>query len=158
MKKVIFLALLLLSSWQVSVAVTPSVDVYVAGYNGNFAKLWINGIPQYLTDGTYCARANCVFVSGNDVYVAGYEENSQGKLVATLWKNGNGQRLTNGKEWAEANSVFVSGNDVYVAGNKRYEDGGDYGPVLWKNAVAQNLTDDGWGSAGAYSVFVVPRK
>jgi hypothetical protein len=38
------------------------VDVYVAGVNGNFAKLWKNGVAQNLTDGTCYAEARSVFV------------------------------------------------------------------------------------------------
>ena len=73
-----------------SVNVTNN-DVYVAGYQysgttttvtsqgsnsvegRNIAKLWKNGIATSLTDGTKAAAANSVFVSGGDVYVAGFE-------------------------------------------------------------------------------------
>lgn len=67
-------------------------DTYVVGYenpgaistpNGtggynvvgrpNIAKLWKNGVATSLTDGTKQALAYSVFVSGSDVYVAGYE-------------------------------------------------------------------------------------
>jgi len=36
--------------------------------------------------------AQCVFVSGDDVYVAGYQ-GSGTKARATLWKNGSAQQL-----------------------------------------------------------------
>ncbi|GGC49296.1 hypothetical protein GCM10011386_46990 [Parapedobacter defluvii] len=53
-------------------------DVYVAGYqmigSQSIASLWKNGIATTLTDNTVLASsANDVFVSGNDVYVAGAE-------------------------------------------------------------------------------------
>ena len=123
-------------------------DVYVSGYEINLsssswvAKLWKNGVAQNLSNGTNIAYANSVFVSGNDVYVAGTDNG-----IAKFWKNGVAQNLTNGSTTAEAHSVYVSGNDVYVAGVE-----GDYGK-LWKNEVAQNLTT-GSTASEAYSVFV----
>ena len=102
-------------------------------------RLWKNGEVQNLTNKNG-GSAHSVFVSGNDVYVAGNQNDN-----ATLWKNGVVQQLS--KQAGEANAVFVSGNDVYVAG---CEDGF---AKLWKNGIAQNLTDGkDWGCA--YSVFV----
>jgi hypothetical protein len=100
-----------------------SEDVYVAGYEKHGDKkvaiVWKNSTAQLLSDGSFDAEAHRVFVSGSNVYVAGYEKNAENKAVATVWKNGAAQRLTNGDYNAEAKSVFVLGNDVYVAG---YED------------------------------------
>jgi hypothetical protein len=49
--------------------------VFVAGYesNGivNIAKYWIDGQEIKLSDGTNNAKANSIFVSNNDVYIAG---------------------------------------------------------------------------------------
>ena len=39
----------------------------------NIARLWINGAPQNLTDGTRNASANSVFVSGGNLYAAGQQ-------------------------------------------------------------------------------------
>jgi len=93
-----------------------------------------------------------------DVFVAGAID---GKAV--LWKNGVAHYLTDGKRNAEALSVFVYRNNVYAVG---YENSGQIGgqiggdqtvyytvAKLWKNGVAQNLTD-GTRYAEAYSVFV----
>ena len=91
-------------------------DVFVAGYDGNHAVLWKNGVAQYLTDGTEEAWANSVFVSGRDVYVVGAERTAEGYKVAKFWKNGEAQNFTDGTRHAEAYSVFVSGNSVYVGG------------------------------------------
>ena len=130
--------------------------VYVAGYeykqlNNNtnqtvvVAKLWKNGVAQNLTTGVNNAYAYSVHVSGNDVYVAGYERNAENRGIAKLWKNGVAQNLTDGTAHAVARSVFVSGNNVYVAGNE--------GGVarLWRNGVKQDLLII---NSEAHSVFV----
>ncbi len=55
-----------------------NAHVYVAGYesNGtnNVAKYWIDGQEIKLSDGTSSAFATSIFVSGNDVYIAGSED------------------------------------------------------------------------------------
>ena len=139
-------------------------DVYVVGYGYyeyyqlRYAVLWKNGVVQYLSSDYRRAIATSVFVSGSDVYVAGQES-----CEAILWKNGVAQNLdfVNQYECSGAHSVFVSGSDVYVAGFETsdvYIQGinvGYYGLFarLWKNGVAQNLTD-GTARAEATSVFV----
>ncbi|MDR1895697.1 MAG: Ig-like domain-containing protein, partial [Prevotellaceae bacterium] len=130
-------------------------DVYVAGYalgervgehviKNTALRLWKNGVIQPMFDDTKNAWANSVFVSDNDVYVAGYEMNANDTMVATLWKNGVAQPLTDGTNHAEAYSVYVSGNDVYVVGDIAFV------ATLWINGVAQTLVD----GFAALSVYV----
>ena len=113
--------------------------VYVAGGSNG---IWKNGVRQNLTGNTQYASSSSVFVSNNNVYVAGTD---YGKAI--LWKNGVIQNLTIGSGNSYANSVFASGNNVYVVGL----DNGQ--AVLWKNGEIQNLTN-GVTSSSAYSVFV----
>jgi hypothetical protein len=131
-------------------------DVYAAGWvgaafceedNANRATLWKNGAVEWQSLNK--SDAYSVFVSGNDVYVAGCETYSTSEAV--LWKNGTIQRLALGENYVYARSVFVHGGDVYVGGYK--------GTVanyarLWKNGISQQLT----GADGHYihSVFVRP--
>ena len=68
----------------------PVIEVYVAGYELNtagkqVAKVWKNGVVTALTNGQQHAIANSVYVSGNDVFLAGYQSNG-GTYVATLWE------------------------------------------------------------------------
>ncbi|MDR2087431.1 MAG: T9SS type A sorting domain-containing protein [Dysgonamonadaceae bacterium] len=127
-------------------------DVYVAtSYYDEHrqATLWKNGEVTNLTNGTSSSSALSVFVSGNDVYVAGYEYNSNGtKSTAKIWKNGVVTKLTEEVAFGYAYSVFVSGNDVYVAG----EESGV--AKVWKNGVGTNLTN-GTTRSSAKSVFVL---
>ncbi|MDR1877154.1 MAG: Ig-like domain-containing protein, partial [Flavobacteriaceae bacterium] len=127
-----------------SCTITVSPDVYVAGYADSnnsiqIAALWKNGVWHALTNGTNAAYAKSVYVSGNDVYVAGEDDNKP-----VLWKNGVVQVLPHIK-WGSAYSVYVSGSDVYIAGENSYI------PALWKNGVKQAL-NAGYGSAK--SVYV----
>jgi len=144
-------------------------NVYVVGsYDG--AKLWKNGVI-YSLDGY---TASSVFISGNDVYVAGYEVSEASDSIMTgprstimsppiarLWKNGIVQNLNLKSKYSKANSVFVLGSDVYVAGVEFLKS--DYWretAVLWKNGVAQYLNFDSADSIRgnqvgvAHSVFV----
>jgi hypothetical protein len=116
---------------------------YCEGSPYAYAVVWKNGIRQNLSN---YASAQFVYVSGNDVYVAGIINN-----CATLWKNDVAQQLSN-KE-SVANCVFVVGSDVYVVGHENYTSNRNRA-VLWKNGVAQYLTD-GAVDASAMSVFVV---
>ena len=100
-----------------SIAVSGT-DVYVAGsqWDGNLmhnangseyrnptAKYWKNGSPVNLTDGSKWAEAKSIAVSGNDVYVAGFEGG-----VAKYWKNGNPVILGDVSKYSEAYSIFLA--------------------------------------------------
>jgi Carboxypeptidase regulatory-like domain len=129
-------------------------NVYVAGSLGNAAVLWKNGLATYLTNGSSPAAANSVFISGTDVYVAGYEHSTWGD-IAKVWKNGvatnlGGGLYPNGSSYdAHANSVFVSGTDVYVAGQAFNA------AIIWKNGVVTTLAGGTLQNyAQAFSVFV----
>ena len=148
-------------------------DIYVAGNDKvsagkvknhvrSTAILWKNGERQLLSDGElsgrrYCAEALSVFVSGDDVYVAGFERDENITPIATLWKNGIAQRLSVAEDHAEARSVFVQQDDVYVAGMGirllGQKDFGGYA-ILWKNGIPVHLTMDEKTRSEARSVFV----
>jgi hypothetical protein len=142
-----------------AVKVVPAV--YVAG-NANIggihvARVWKNGKVLYelsdTADHTKYSSASSMFVSSNEVYVAGHvsraSDTGNGMYyiespVATVWKNGVEQALPGAVEGADsrAESVYVSGSDVYVAGIEM-QTGSRIPPVLtvWKNSVPQILPD-----------------
>lgn len=131
-------------------------DVYATGtFRTSFAPpndiaaYWKNGVPTYLSDGTFDAEAFSIFVSGADVYVCGYELNQDTIMVAKYWKNGIATSLSNGSYDAFAAEIFVDGNDVYVAGSESA--GGQKMAKYWKNGISYNLTD---GSNYAYAISI----
>jgi sulfur transfer complex TusBCD TusB component (DsrH family) len=133
-------------------------DVYVCGTADNqgtalSAIIWKNGVGTFLSGLNIQSSANSVFVSGDDVYAAGYEAPPNYRM-ATYWKNGTPVYLTSTPGWAEAHSIFVSGTDVYVVGyvTSSINNSTTIGK-LWKNGVATSLTD-GITNGDANCVFV----
>ncbi|WP_271766729.1 cadherin domain-containing protein [Aquimarina algiphila] len=140
------------ASATITINVTNIVDVYAAGYENkggdDIATFWKNGEAISLTDGSNEAKANSVFVSGDDVYVAGYEVGNSGFEVATLWRNGETIKLTDGNSDARANAVYVSGNDVYVVGYRFISS--RIFATLWKNQVQKDIGDIGSSANAVY--------
>lgn len=97
-------------------------DVYVVGYqqvaqNGstNIIKLWKNGIETSITNGSTFADASSLFVQGTDVYVGGFESNTNLIEIAKYWKNGNAHTLTDGTLNSRVTAMKVYNNNVYSA-------------------------------------------
>ena len=117
--------------------------VYIAGWaasgDDEVAILWKDGQATKLTPTPLKkARALSVCVSGNDVYVGGYERRVAGSYeTAVLWKNGVSTALSdNTYPYSRVYSIAVSGNDVYAAG-MRYKAGGKQLPYCGKTARRQ---------------------
>jgi hypothetical protein len=137
-------------------------DVYAAGWQGKTTQLdpthtlhtqvatyWKNGVPTELTDGTALSIAYSIFVSGADVYVAGFacQTLAPNCAIATYWKNGLQVQLTN-LIGSTISSIFVSGTNVYASGNQDNDLA-----QLWKNEAPLQLTGASLTSA-ANQVFV----
>lgn len=152
-------------------------NVFVAGFENiqdekPAARLWKNGKMVDLAGSTGSdvrsagdvinSVARSVFVSGNDVYVAGYdiiEGEGAGERTgrARLWKNGEVQELEQGTYFEQAVSVFVSGDDVYVLGAESLHPipstGGRWAYKYWKNGKAEVFAERNGGD-GVNSIFV----
>ncbi|MDJ1500510.1 hypothetical protein [Xanthocytophaga agilis] len=100
---------------------------------------WVNGKVNTLSGDTTLSVANSIYVSGNDVYIAGTETTGLANInngyirAAKYWKNGTAINLDGSPYYSEAKSIYVSGNDVYVAGYKDIENAPN--GIYWKNGV-----------------------
>lgn len=91
-----------------------ALDIAVSGFNtyvvgaqedtpGIYtSKLWINGAPQSLSDGTLQSEATSVSVSGTNVYVGGYLNASP-----IVWKNGQ-PHMYDPNVYGAINSLYVN--------------------------------------------------
>ena len=78
-------------------------DVYVAGYEGNPAKVWKNGEELYeLADN---GIAKSIVVHNGDVYVAGGHQSDGTNFAAKVWKNG--KELYSLTDKGEVYSIFI---------------------------------------------------
>lgn len=124
-------------------------NVYVVGYiNSDLsfqyrpksAVLWKNGAIQNLEmpESTIRSEATAVFVSGNDVFVAGRYRKYGGTWIASVWKNGKITDVTDGSNEARLYDVFVQGDDIYLTGYEINDDIGTQGKY-WKNGISYVL-------------------
>lgn len=96
-----------------------------------YAIVTKNGSTLYtLTNGNDIADISGLVVSGNDVYVSGFEGNQ-----AKLWKNGIEQPLNNATGY-RSSALCIDGGDVYLTGTTNSS------PIkirYWKNGTSSDL-------------------
>ncbi len=123
--------------------VVLSNDVYVASFTwGNTfnALMWKNNASYpIILNPNSTSSSNALFVSENDIYLAGSEKSGTSLDIAKYWKNGNPVSLSNGINSAIARSIFVTGGDVYVAGSETI--GAISIAKYWKNGNPVSLSD-----------------
>jgi len=131
-------------------------DVYVVGNDGSKPIMWKNGlsVDLPLIAGNVSGAASSVYVTGSDIFIAGYQ-NDGNVNQAVLWKNGETVQLVNYYlvQDAKANAVYAVGNDTFVAGYQRYKTPNRDGAVYWKNRSPVALMPPGNYSV-ANSIFV----
>ncbi|MBS1948628.1 MAG: hypothetical protein JST47_12755 [Bacteroidetes bacterium] len=79
-------------------------------------------------------KPTSIVISGSDVYISGFEQNTVGKQVAKYWKNGTEVLLSDESANEYANSIAVSGNTIFVCGFKLASTNIKY-PVEWVNGT-----------------------
>ncbi len=160
----LYLMLLCLS---VSFGLLYAEDIYVAGgkklKNGVgsadtdaifTAGYWKNGVFTQLGSGTRTSYATSIVISGNDIYVGGYESNGTVN-VAKCWKNGiEINAYSNGTKASQIQSIFVNGTDVHLAGYNTNVTSPSRLPYYWKSdmvTVPATLTTTILGDKATYS-------
>ena len=122
MKKITFIITIVLFIIACKKDKQQKTDVYTVGYrkidDGEFyATLWKNNEETRLTPLIQSARATCITIENDDIYIGGYTLNtSDDEIVAKYWKNGIETSLTDGTYLAVVNSIAVSNGDVYCGG------------------------------------------
>jgi len=128
-----------IGDWMVSVFVDDADNVHVAGQNSGQPAYYKNGVlallPNTGNGGTYGMT-----VSGDDVYVAGYDT-AWSPTGAKLWKNGVSVPLegVNARSVGHAVVVDNTGN-TYLAAWSYELFGSSRAPVIWKNGVKHLVT------------------
>jgi hypothetical protein len=149
-------------------------DVYVVGGSGqwqwgdsnslHFTLYWKDGLPADLvnnttgvipdsTTGIDAPAAKAIYISSNDVYIAGYQylDKNTFDAQALYWKNGTPNYLTTSPVSAYAYAVYVSGSDVYVAGALQ-QPGGVEHATYWKNGVAVTIDSSATATSASYII------
>lgn len=145
---------------------TVGTDVYTVGgvmNNSNgYAAFWKNGgIPVLLSPASAWGKAKAITVSGNDIYVVGYEGSPNFGTTQTfrIWKNDATNPVSFGSIASFAfdfTGIAVSGADIYISG---YITNANNFRVaqLWKvtgNMVTVTQLSDGTRNAVANAVVV----
>jgi len=132
-------------------------DVYVGGSNDREAALWKNGKLETISNSKEYSDVRCVYISGNDIYLAGHIDFNHGRL----WKNGIEQNLLDAANASIFYSIFIIGEDVFLAGYEiiveNLGDGFGYGyfkAYLYRNGKKLNLDLGHNFDSEAYSIFV----
>jgi hypothetical protein len=97
--------------------------------------IWKNGVPTFLSapgKGGGCRR---IEISGNDIYVTGYEYGISSTGTGIVWKNG---VVIFSEPNTSINDIKVVGSDVYMVLRQGIGSGG--AGSLWKNGVYTNIS------------------
>jgi hypothetical protein len=91
--------------------------VYIVGQMDDKAVLWRDGVPTFLSTSPNCtSNATDVFVSGNDIYVLGEQDNSvTNDYQMVIWKNGLRTMVPIDPQFEsfKPEHLTISNNDIY---------------------------------------------
>ena len=123
---------------------TTGYDVYMAGTSNSKAVYWKNGVEVDLAPQ---GVAQSITVSGSDVYVGGYVNNS-GLAQAAYWKNGQQVILGQSGGISHVFNIGLNGSDVYCVGDIVGPSGTiTDSATYWKNGVPFRLSPESNGKA-----------
>jgi hypothetical protein len=81
---------------------------------------WVNNSPSILPlpSGAIICWTTGIALSGSDIYVAGYWEDSSTNITPCYWKNGtyNSLSLPSGQTGGYTHNISVAGSSIYIAG------------------------------------------
>lgn len=112
------------------------------GYKGR-VRHWVNGTPEFVSDGTYSSAAFAMSLIGSDVYVGGTEYIAAGTSRGVLWKNGQVLLATDELSKTVITEVAIVGNDIIIAGQA--EKNGGWAGFYAVNGFVTWLSEGGAG-------------
>jgi hypothetical protein len=117
-------------------------DLYLLGNqtvgNMNRIRFWRSGIVTDISDQTkYCYGTSFV-MSGDDVFISGYEFDGQTTTTPAYWKNTQVHSLSTAS--GVATDISVDANDTYVSGIEY--NGTNWIARYWKNGADVKLTEE----------------
>lgn len=132
---------------------TSGQDVYIVGYyyDGLFnqAVYWKNNTKYDLSGNN--TQANSIFVSGNNIYIGGINDNK-----ACFWVNNNRTDATPLECMnSMCYSIYVLKNDIYITG--WYSTLTSHSACYWKNNVRTDLNLTSSSGATANAIFVMQK-
>jgi hypothetical protein len=137
--------------------------MYVAGLMGPAAVVWKNGVADTLDQGVI----RSVFVSGNDVYAAGWKRTPLKVInntfeggdiaIATYWKNGVPVLLSDTSLNSYVHSIFVADGHVYAVGHSQAragQSGVPFSAKYWKDGETITLLTPNASESYANGIYV----
>lgn len=133
-------------------------DIYISGTQWDslsgkdVSGYWKNGVfTKNSLSSNYNHYGNAIALSGNDVYVTGFE-NRPTEWKCQVWKNGQHQ-YSLGDTYSEGRAISVSGTDVYV-GCYLYEAPSTRMAAYWKNQLPPNILGTSSSNAQVNDIVV----
>jgi len=130
-------------SYAISIAVSESGVVYVAGSEQSVGRVWKDGVVEsgYID----AAELYSIFIDGSNIYAVGYTTDFKGGV----WKNGTLlYTLTSGEREDGVFSVFVSDGDIYTTGSEYDVVNDIYAFRVWKNNATLYTSEMySWGNS-----------